>query len=88
MELAAQEQRRDQMKAAWSQTESREKRAREDLEALADMREDTQRRRLSPATDVDEIIGNCFKQVGVLCLNDLDLTDVKARNWIYQSVQN
>ena len=58
------------------------------MEALADMREATQRRKLRPATDVDEIIDNCFKQVGVLCLNDLDVTDAKARNWIYQSVQN
>ena len=33
------------------------------------------------------IIENCFKQVGILCLNDLDLIGVKARNWVYRSVQ-
>ena len=51
------------------------------------MREDTLRRRLHAPEDVGEIIANCFKQVGVLSLNEIDLTDSKARHWVYQNVQ-
>lgn len=78
-----------QLKAARKETGTREKqvRQREELETFADMRESVQRRRLTTASEADEVTGSCFRQIGVLCLNDLDLTDVKARNCIYRSVQ-